>query len=103
MILNVSPRKLRALAHGLGVSEDEIFTVAFGHKRERDLLEEVDMLFHGWHSASDETKRAALEAIRLIAIGFQQKRLAEEGDHALSSTQDQGDTSKMERNAVRGG
>lgn len=44
-VKNVSPEKLRALAKGLGVSEEEIFAVARGAKTVGDMpLDEVRML-----------------------------------------------------------
>lgn len=44
-VKNVSPEKLRALAKGLGISEEEIFAVARGAKTVGDLpLDEVRML-----------------------------------------------------------
>lgn len=72
----VTPLKLKALARGLQVSEDEIFAVARGVNGEEPstLEQEVSVLFYGWENASDEDKAATLEAIRMIAEGFQRRR-----------------------------
>jgi transcriptional regulator with XRE-family HTH domain len=75
-IKNVSPEKLHALAKGLQVSDDEIFAVARGKSLEpSDIMEEVNVLFFGWEDASEEDKAATLDAIRMIASGFQQRRV----------------------------
>jgi transcriptional regulator with XRE-family HTH domain len=75
-VTNVSPEKLKALARGLGESEDAIFAVARGVKGvEPSTLEaEVGILFYGWEDASDEDKKATIEAIKMIAEGFQRRR-----------------------------
>lgn len=73
---SVTPQKLQALAKGLGVSEDEVFDVARGvNAAEPSTLEaEVGVLFYGWDDASDEDKKATIEAIKMIAEGFQRRR-----------------------------
>jgi transcriptional regulator with XRE-family HTH domain len=73
---NVTPEKLRALARGLQVSEDEIFAVAQGKAfDEPETPIEFGVLFHGWDEASDEDKTATKEAIKMIAESFQQRRI----------------------------
>ncbi|MDQ3652676.1 MAG: helix-turn-helix domain-containing protein [Acidobacteriota bacterium] len=68
-IRNVSPEKLRALAKGLGVSEEAIFAVARGKSlTEAEVFDsEIAVLFAGYNELSDEDKRELLPSIKLIA------------------------------------
>lgn len=73
--VDVRRETLQALAVGLGVSEDELYAVARGKILDyEDPLDEVKVLFNGWHEASEEDRAATMELIRMIAEGFQKKR-----------------------------
>ncbi|MGB8510056.1 MAG: helix-turn-helix transcriptional regulator [Pyrinomonadaceae bacterium] len=77
---SVTPLKLRALAKGLGVPEDEIFTVARGLPLVYEDPLDLRGLFDGWEDATDADRAAALDDLRMIAERFQRKRKAKPPD-----------------------
>jgi transcriptional regulator with XRE-family HTH domain len=83
-ILNVTPKKLVALAKGLGVSEDEVFAVARGKTTSGDLaFDELRML--ELYRLLPPEKR--LEAIAHLEVLFQfHKRGHEPRRHPATST-----------------
>jgi transcriptional regulator with XRE-family HTH domain len=74
---SVTPKKLQALAKGLEEPEDKLFAIARGiaeNGEPKELEEEIAVMFYGWSEASEEDKRATLEAIRMVGESFQQRR-----------------------------
>lgn len=93
-VKNVTPEKLTALAKGLQISPDEIFAIARGKSLQpSDIMEEVNVLFFGWDEASEEDKAATLDAIRMIASGFQQRRQVNLKGKSVGKTTVKGDLS----------
>ncbi|MET0646406.1 MAG: helix-turn-helix domain-containing protein [Pyrinomonadaceae bacterium] len=75
LVKNVTPEKLKALAKGLEVSEEEIFAVARGKPLDyEDPLDELKVLFHGWDEATDEERASTLDDLKMIAERFQRRR-----------------------------
>lgn len=71
---SITPQKLRALARGLGVSEDEIFAVARGKPLTYEDPLDLRVLFDGWNEASEEDRAQALDDLKMIAERFQRRR-----------------------------
>jgi transcriptional regulator with XRE-family HTH domain len=74
---SVTPKKLQALARGLEEPEENVFAYARGlaqNGEPKEFEEEIAVMFHGWKDASPEDRQVTLEAIRMIAVGFQQRR-----------------------------
>jgi len=73
---NITTAKLRALAAGLQISDDEVFAAAHGKAMtEAQGPEDCAALFYGWDEATAEDRSAALVAIKMIAETFQRRRL----------------------------
>ncbi|MDQ3918114.1 MAG: helix-turn-helix transcriptional regulator [Acidobacteriota bacterium] len=74
-IVSPTALKLQAIAAGLGKHPEELFAVARGRSLTYDdPLDEIKVLFNGWSEATDEDRSATMEALRMIAVGFQQRR-----------------------------
>ena len=66
-ILNVTPKKLRALAKGLGVSEDEVFAIARGSSTDTlDMDVELAALLHKYRSLPKEHREELRVLINVI-------------------------------------
>jgi transcriptional regulator with XRE-family HTH domain len=71
--------KLKALARGLGVSEDDLFDVARGlsPKSDRDYLEsEFAMLFYKYRDLSEEDRRAVISLLEMVDREIEWRRMA---------------------------
>lgn len=64
-VTNVSPAKLRALAKGLGVSEEELFAVARGVSRIGNLLLDEVKILEFYRALPDERRADALAHMEL--------------------------------------
>lgn len=73
---SVTPQKLRALARGLGVSEDEVFAKARGKSLSAPEAfdSEVYVMFRGFDELSDEDKADLLGTVRMLAAEVQRRR-----------------------------
>jgi transcriptional regulator with XRE-family HTH domain len=73
---NLGLDKLRALARGLGVGEEEIFAVASGITRgESDAFDsEIRVAFQGFEELTDEDKRELLATVRMLGSEIQRRR-----------------------------
>jgi transcriptional regulator with XRE-family HTH domain len=68
-VVNVSPLKLKALAKGLGVSEEEVFNIVRGIRpREVPILEdeEVALILTKYQKLSEEEKRELVEIFSFL-------------------------------------
>lgn len=63
---SVTPKKLQALAKGLGVAEEEIFTVVRGHESSGDLSLEELRLLHCFRNIPLERKTDALGYLEML-------------------------------------
>jgi hypothetical protein len=65
-----------AIAFALELSPDEVLEAFYDKTPEEPstLQQEIGILFRGWEDASDEDRTVTLEAIRMIADGFQRRR-----------------------------
>lgn len=74
---NPSVDKLRALARGLDEPEADVFAAAGVEYATNGsgFEQEVGVLFYGWNEASEEAKAETIAAIRMIAEGFQSRRI----------------------------
>lgn len=71
----VSDKTLRGLARGTNTAEDIVFSTARGKQEKHNSeLDEVYVLFHGWQDAAPQVRAITMEAIRLLAEGFQHRR-----------------------------
>jgi transcriptional regulator with XRE-family HTH domain len=73
---NPSRDKLRAIARGLGVPEEEVFAAAQGRARsESEVFDsEIYVMFRGFDELSDEDKADLLGTIRMLAAEVQRRR-----------------------------
>lgn len=76
VVTNVTADKLKALARGLEVSEDEVFAVALGKSlnSEEAFDNELYVMFKGFEELSAEDKRALLETVRMLGAEIQRRR-----------------------------
>ncbi len=74
-IISVTTGKLKALAKGLGVAEDEIFAVARGKSSEKpnSRIEEISLMFTGIDDLPEELQQEVLAGARLLAEGMQRR------------------------------
>jgi transcriptional regulator with XRE-family HTH domain len=85
---NITTAKLRALAAGLQVSDDEVFAAAHGKAMtEAQGPEDFITLFYGWDEATAEERAAAMDAIKMIAESFQRRKIQKK-ELALNSSPD---------------
>lgn len=73
---NPSRDKLKAIARGLGVPEEEVFAAAQGRARsESEVFDsEIYVMFRGFDELSDEDKADLLGTIRMLAAEVQRRR-----------------------------
>jgi transcriptional regulator with XRE-family HTH domain len=68
---NPSPEMLKALAHGLGRSEEEIFNIVLGKDRSSEAFEEqLRFAASGFETWTEEEKERFLITVRGVAAGI---------------------------------
>ena len=74
-VTDVKARTLRALAKGLGVSEDELFAVARGKSLNgtEAFDSEISAMFRGLAELSDEDKAELLSTVKMLAAEVQRR------------------------------
>ena len=74
-VTNVSLEKLKALARGLGVAEDEVVAIARGKSPNVPEVfdSEIYIMFKGFEKLSDEDKAELLGTIRMLAAEVQRR------------------------------
>jgi len=77
LVKNVSIEKLRAIARGLGVSEEEVLGAARGKPLDEAQAfdSEVRVLFKGFEELPDSDKRELLASVRMLGSEVQRRRL----------------------------
>lgn len=74
---NPSRDKLKAIALGLGVSEDEVFAAAQGRTRSESEVfnSEIYLMLKGYDELSDNDKSELLPTVRMLSAEIRRRRL----------------------------